>query len=51
MHCWARYLLWLVIAVLGLGNMLSACGRKGDLYLPDQSPQQTQSENQKHEDD
>jgi len=40
--CWAQYLLWLVIAVLGAGSMLSACGRKGDLYLPDQHPQQHQ---------
>ncbi len=42
MHCWARYLLWLVIAILGIGNMLIACGQKGDLYLPD--PQQEQVE-------
>jgi len=32
-HCWARYLLWAVIAVFGVGSMLSACGQKGDLYL------------------
>jgi predicted small lipoprotein YifL len=42
MHCWARYLFWLVIAVLGIGNMLAACGQKGDLYLPDTRPGQTQ---------
>ncbi len=43
MHCWARYTLWLMIAVLGFGNMLSACGRKGDLYLPEEpAVQQTQ---------
>jgi predicted small lipoprotein YifL len=36
MHCWPRYLLWLVIAVLGAGNMLAACGRSGPLYLPDE---------------
>ena len=42
MHCWARYLLWLVIAVLGIGNMLSACGHKGDLYLPEQEQEQTE---------
>ncbi len=40
MHCWARYLLWLVIAVLGVGNMLSACGQKGDLYLPAQESEE-----------
>ena len=32
--CWAQYLLWLVIAVLGAGSMLSACGQKGDLVHP-----------------
>jgi len=35
MHCWARYLLWITVAVLGVGSLLSACGQKGDLYLPD----------------
>lgn len=33
--CWAQYLLWLVIAVLGAGSALSACGQKGALYHPD----------------
>jgi predicted small lipoprotein YifL len=37
MRCWPSYLLWLVIAVLGTGNMLVACGRSGDLYLPDKT--------------
>jgi predicted small lipoprotein YifL len=37
MLCWARYLFILVVAVLGIGNLLSACGQKGDLYLPDKS--------------
>jgi predicted small lipoprotein YifL len=40
MHCWARYLLWIAIAVLGIGNLLSACGQKGALYLPDQKTEQ-----------
>ena len=41
--CWAKYLLWLVIAGLGTASMLSACGQKGDLYLPDDAhPQHTQ---------
>lgn len=35
MHCWPRYLLWLVIALLGTGQMLAACGQKGPLYMPD----------------
>jgi len=38
--CWAKYLLWLVIAGLGTASMLSACGQKGDLYLPDDTHQQ-----------
>jgi predicted small lipoprotein YifL len=37
MHCWPRYLLWFVIAVLGAGNMLTACGQSGALYLPDET--------------
>ena len=37
MHCWPRYLLWFVIAVLGTGNMLVACGQSGALYLPDET--------------
>lgn len=42
MRCWPRYLLWSLIAVLALGNMLSACtqGQKGDLYLPEKSAQE-----------
>ena len=36
--CWAQYLLWLVIIILGTGSALSACGQKGDLYLPDATP-------------
>lgn len=40
MFCWSRYLLWLVILVLGTGSMLSACGQKGPLYLPEPDTQQ-----------
>lgn len=50
MHCWPRYLLWTLIAGLGLGNMLSACGQKGDLYLPDKDQQQ-QEEEEEHRND
>ena len=38
MHCWARYLFLLIVAVLAVGHMLSACGQKGPLYLPEQQP-------------
>ncbi|MEE9358084.1 LPS translocon maturation chaperone LptM [Candidatus Vondammii sp. HM_W22] len=37
MHPSPRYLLWLIILLLGSGSILSACGQKGDLYLPDSS--------------
>ena len=32
--CWARALLFLVVAVLGTSAMLTACGQKGPLYHP-----------------
>jgi len=34
MHCWARYLFVAIVLVLGIGQMIAACGQKGDLYLP-----------------
>jgi predicted small lipoprotein YifL len=40
--CWPNALLILVIVVLGTLSMLSACGRKGDLYLPDKTPASSQ---------
>lgn len=42
--CWAQYLLWLVIAVLGTASLLSSCGQKGDLYLPDKNAGQSQGQ-------
>ena len=42
-RCWAQYVLWAVIAILGTLSMLSGCGAKGDLYLP---PDQEQSQEQ-----
>jgi predicted small lipoprotein YifL len=44
MHCWPRYLLWTLIALLGLGSMLAACGQKGDLYLPENKDEQQQGQ-------
>lgn len=38
MTCWARPLLLAVVAVLGIGQMIAACGQKGDLYLPESKP-------------
>ncbi len=37
--CWAQYALWIVIAVLGTGAILSGCGAKGPLYLPEAEQQ------------
>jgi predicted small lipoprotein YifL len=39
MHCWARYLLILVVVALGALSMIGACGRKGPLYLPEEPAQ------------
>jgi len=39
-NCWAKYLFLAVIVFLGTSSMLSACGKKGKLYHPDQSQQQ-----------
>ena len=46
MRCWPRSLLWSLIALLALGNMLSACtqGQKGDLYLPEKAEQEKTKE-------
>jgi len=32
--CWARALLFGVIAVFGISAMITACGQTGPLYLP-----------------
>ena len=44
MHCRAQYLLWAVIAIFGSGSLLSACGQKGDLYMPDEQEQSKQKD-------
>jgi predicted small lipoprotein YifL len=36
--CWARYLFVGVVIGLGTLSMISACGQKGPLYLPEQTP-------------
>lgn len=41
MHCYARTLFIVLIAVLGIGNMLTGCGSKGDLYMPNNSQQES----------
>ncbi len=37
--CRLSYLLWLIISIAGVSAMLSSCGQKGDLYLPDKTEQ------------
>jgi predicted small lipoprotein YifL len=34
--CWPQILFLLLVIVLGIGSMLSGCGKKGPLYLPDE---------------
>ena len=36
-----RHILWLIILILGSSHMLTACGQKGPLYLPE--PEQTEA--------
>lgn len=40
MHCRARHCLFAVIALLGMAQLIAACGQKGDLYLPQPEPAQ-----------
>ncbi|MBD3609265.1 MAG: lipoprotein [Gammaproteobacteria bacterium] len=44
--CWAQYTLWAVMAILALMTILSGCGQKGPLKLPEKAPVQSQSTQQ-----
>jgi predicted small lipoprotein YifL len=44
MHCWARCLLYLSVTLLGTMSLLSACGQKGPLYIPDEPPRHQRAE-------
>lgn len=56
MLCWARQLFILMVALLGISQMMAACGQKGPLFLPDEqagkqevpkeSPAQSPQQNQ-----
>ena len=37
MLCWSRYLFILIVIILGTSSMLSACGQKGPLVMPDET--------------
>lgn len=41
MLCWTRYLFIAVVVTLGTLSMLGACGQKGPLSLPDETPAKT----------
>ncbi len=46
--CWAQSLFIAIVIILGSGQMLSACGQKGPLYLPDDaSKTQTDADKKK----
>lgn len=45
--CWANWLLLIAVVVLSLSSMLTGCGKTGDLYLPDDTGEQTDAP-QKH---
>ncbi len=48
--CWAQSLFIVIVIILGLGNILSACGQKGALYLPDDAPQTDMQKQKKKQD-
>ena len=36
MLCWARQLFILMVVLLGISQMMAACGQKGPLFLPEE---------------
>ncbi len=38
MICWSRYLFIALVIGLGTASMLTACGQKGPLVLPEENP-------------
>jgi predicted small lipoprotein YifL len=42
MQGWYRHLLWVIALNLVVGGLLSACGQKGPLYLPEPEPEQAE---------
>ena len=41
----------LVVLLLVMSGLLTACGQKGPLYMPDPAPQQAQAQDQKQDQD
>ena len=46
MHRWPPLRQWLILVLLCSAPILTACGQKGDLYLPDEPVQQAQEPEQ-----
>ena len=42
--CWPQATMILLVAILGIGSMLSGCGKKGPLYIPSESGKQQQQQ-------
>lgn len=40
--CWSQAIMILVVVVLGTASMLSGCGKKGPLYIPNETAKQLQ---------
>ena len=43
MLCWARQLFILMVVLLGISQMMAACGQKGPLFLPEEPAGQPQA--------
>ena len=40
--CWPQATMILLVVILGIGSMLSGCGKKGPLYIPNETGKQLQ---------
>jgi len=40
--CWPQATMILVVVILGISSMLSGCGKKGPLYMPNEMAKQVQ---------
>jgi predicted small lipoprotein YifL len=42
--CWSGWLMIAIVAALGSASLLTSCGQKGDLYLPEEPAEETRNE-------
>jgi predicted small lipoprotein YifL len=45
--CWGNWLYFIVVVFLFVVSLLSACGTKGDLYIPDKETKESTVQNVK----